>query len=257
MEHTHTDGTPVAWSKIQGLGVQPIVPDAFHHSKTEVKNFTYRRRPTVSHVTDLPDIEGDSHAWWSGLDAWLHSGGIFSIYHRETVWAMLARPVYRLARSEDAFQKGMMGVWDNLGTWTERYPISHEPTSEEDEKRGDVLGDVIRYLCGVARNAMSGRKRKPVLFDDRLVEHAEDNRPRSLSDDDIRDAIEEMSSNDTDRDILWLKSQRHSEAEIGSKSRPQPRSGQAPYQAALRTLLHEYGCQPTPMGRTKRKSSTL
>ena len=169
---------------------------------------------------------------------------------------MMARPVYRLARSEDAFQKGMMGVWDKLGTLTETYPISHEPTSKEDEKHGDVLGDLIRYLCGVARNAMCGRKRKPVLFDDRLVKHTEDNRPGSISDDDIRDVIEEISSNETDRDILWLKSQRHSETAIGEKvglSRDQVKRRIKP--------LYEYCCaekgrQPTPMGRATRKSST-
>jgi hypothetical protein len=252
MEFITVSGIPFDWSKFP-----PCLPsvrlDAFHETLSEPKRFTYRQMRDVPHVTALPNIEEDTEARGSVLEAWLacRSPVISTPYYRETLWVAMAPFVKRISYGEDSFQKGMTAIWQHLPTWVENYPVNHDESTYDDGRLDSVLYDVVRYLVGgVALNAMRGRQRKPTIFDDRLVVNAKDTK-HALN---PFTYIDELPFSDQHKEILYLKSEGLSEFEIGKVvglSRDQVKRR---IKELYNHCCDDMGLRPTPMGRAKRKN---
>jgi len=252
MEHMTKDGK-IDWNSFGCLHADPGLPHVFHHSKNEIKLFSADRDAGIQHVTTLPNIEEDIEARQLVLYAWLkcRSSTFAKKFYRETLWSSMAPFVYVVSHNEDSFQKGMMAVWEEIVKWATHYPVKHTRTNDDpDAPLHFVLDDVVRYLCGVAKNGMRGRKRKSTLIGNNLVEHAEYVQPFEY---DVAEVIEQLTTDPTERTILRLKADRLSEEQIGDQVNLSRDQVKRKIQPLYETCCAQYDLCIKPMGRARRQ----
>ena len=252
MEHTTVNGETIDWNILDTTYYDPFRPDCFHHSDTEVKSFAASWSAGVQHASTLPNIEQDFMARGAVLEALLNCRHppYATTYYLETLWAAMAPFVFRISHIEDSFQKGMTAIWEELPKWVEKYPIDHTPTGPDLKPFDSVLDVVVKYLCGVAKNAMSGRKRKPTLFDSSLVDQSQSRDSVIYN---VEKVIEELTTKPEERHILRLKSQKFSEAQIGAQIGLSRDQVKRKIKRLYQSCCERYGLDVKPMGRSKRK----
>ena len=256
MKNTTINGEVIDWNNLGDTQIDIFRPDSFHVSDTEAKRFAYSRSAGIPHATTLPNIQENFVARGAMLEALINClhRSLASQYYRETLLAAMAPFVYRISNSEDSFQKGILAIWAELLTWVDKYPIDHFREDPAGLPFDAVLDDVVKYLSVVAKNAMSGRKRKATLFDDALVINAADTQVVEYN---VNAAIDELTNKPQERRILQLKSERKTEEQIGNQVGLNRHQVNRKVSRLYKKCCAMHGLGVKPMGRAARKPLIL
>lgn len=244
VEHAHADGQPIDWTPIMDAIAehQPFQPDAYHRltsgGKVETIDLRYRK---------LDSFPADTDTFWDVFEAWCWFTNHFSNYHRDTLAFSVAGLVERLAWNEDNFQKGMMAIIEELDELKTKY------RNDKDVERLHP-DDVQKYLIMVAYNAMRGRKRKPVLVGSDLVKDTEAPVEEKLLLKELLQGINNACTQPLDLEILRLKAEKFSEAEIGEMTGKSRDYVQRRLSCLYKDVCARAQLEPTPMGRSPRRS---